>query len=53
VHDVDTSGDGEEAFDALVQRSGFDADTASALLARDIRALDHLARSLNELRGLA
>lgn len=53
-HDHDsTAVGGGDAFDALVRRSGLDAETTSALLARDIRALDHLARSLNEQRGLA
>lgn len=54
VHDdVDAAARGVAAFDDLVRRSGFDADTTTALLARDIRAMDHLARSLNEQRGLA
>jgi hypothetical protein len=54
VHDdADADSRGTDAFDDLVLRSGFDADTTSSLLARDIRAMDDLARSLNERRGLA
>jgi hypothetical protein len=54
VHDdLDAAAGGDAAFDDLVQRSGLDTDTTAALLARDIRAMDHLARSLNEQRGLA
>jgi hypothetical protein len=53
VHDDDdAAARGIDAFDDLVQRSEFEANTTTALLARDIRAMDDLARYLNERRGL-
>jgi hypothetical protein len=53
VHDDDgAAAPGIDAFDDLVQRCEFDANTTTALLARDMRAMDDLARSLNEQRGL-
>lgn len=54
VHDdLGAATGGDAAFDDLVRRSDLGADTTMALLARDIRAMDDLARSLNEQRGLA
>lgn len=54
VHDDLGAAPGDDsAFDDLVRRCDLDPDTTAALLSRDIRALDHLARSLNEQRGLA
>jgi hypothetical protein len=53
VHDEASAVAADDAFDDLVRRSDLDAATTSALLDRDVRAMDRLVQSLNELRGLA
>lgn len=41
-----------EVFPALVRAAGFTPDRQQRLLAHDVRALDELARELNETRTL-
>ena len=53
MHDEASAVAADDAFDDLVRRSDLDAATTSALLDRDVRAMDRLVQSLNELRGLA
>ena len=45
-------GPAERSWEDLVAATGFDADRAAALVARDQAALDGLAGELNELRAL-
>ncbi len=42
----------DEVFPALVRAAGFDTARTEQLLAHDVRALDDLARELNETRTL-
>lgn len=42
-----------EVFPALVRAAAFPAERQQRLLAHDVRALDELARELNELRTLS
>ena len=42
-----------EVFPALVRAAGFPPERQQRLLAHDVRALDELARELNETRTLA